>query len=148
MSENLLAYRFFAKIMFKFILRFNEHLMRYTQAGRYHLEGQSSIFSTPPLSHVLIKTAPRTRSFGIKFAFKTEPFSWLTYAVEGHKCTWKQRFIVTELAFRSPFTFSHDKQHSAAEWSRVFRVSAEEDLLTWVFPFCKPYLTSNRGGME
>lgn len=40
--------------------------------------------------------------------------------------------------------------NSAAEWSRVFSVSVEEDLLTWVFPFCKPYLTSQqrRGGME
>lgn len=30
---------------------------------------------------------------------------------------------------------------SVAEWSCVFSVSVEEDLLTWVFPFCKPYLT-------
>lgn len=36
----------------------------------------------------------------------------------------------------------------AAEWSRVFSVSVEEDLLTGVFPFCKPYLTPNRGGVE
>ena len=38
---------------------------------------------------------------------------------------------------------------SVAEWSCVFSVSVEEDLLTWVFPFCKPYLTprQRRGGM-
>lgn len=34
---------------------------------------------------------------------------------------------------------------SVAEWSCVSCVSAEGggdgDLLTWVFPFCKPYLT-------
>lgn len=31
----------------------------------------------------------------------------------------------------------------------MFSVSVEEDLLTWVFPFCKPYLTlrQRRGGM-
>lgn len=33
-----------------------------------------------------------------------------------------------------------------AGWTRVFSVSVEEDLLTWVFPFCKPYLTPRRGG--
>lgn len=26
----------------------------------------------------------------------------------------------------------------------MFSVSVEEDLLTWVFPFCKPYLTTRQ----